>query len=161
MKWIGLTGGIATGKSTVARILREHGFPVVNADELARQAVANGTPAFDAVVARFGNVVVAADGDLDRKKLGEVVFQDSRARADLEAIVHPVVRAEQRRLRDELAASGASLAFYDVPLLFEKNLDADFDASVAVICDEATQLSRLVARDGYSLDEAKRRIASQ
>lgn len=160
-KWIGLTGGIATGKSTVTRMLRELGISVVDADELARSVVRKGTPGFQDVVSTFGASVVAADGDLDRKALGARVFSDASERAKLEAIVHPRVRTEQRRMRTELSQSGASIAFYDVPLLFEKDLESDFDATVAIVCSEAVQLSRLVVRDNLTAEEAKERIASQ
>lgn len=161
MKWVGLTGGIATGKSTVARILRELGIPVVCADELARQVVKSGSEGFAAVVAEFGADILGPDGELDRRKLGAQVFADASLRARLESIVHPLVRAEQSRRREDLARSGASLAFYDVPLLFEKNLEEQFDATVVVLCDEGTQLSRLTSRDHLTIEEAKRRIAAQ
>lgn len=161
MRWIGLTGGIATGKSTVARLLRALGAPVVCADELSRAAVRRGAEGFEETVAAFGPGVVGPDGELDRRALGARVFSDPSARARLEAIIHPRVRAEQRRLRAEAEKSGAPIGFYDVPLLFEKNLEGDFDATVAVLCSEAAQLERLVARDGWSIEEAKKRIASQ
>jgi dephospho-CoA kinase len=161
MKLIGLTGGIASGKSTVGRLLQRAGVDVIDADVLAREAVAVGSVGLDAIRARFGDVVIAADGSLDRQALGAIVFADESARRDLNAIVHPEVA---RRAADRLASlrdRGVDVAVYEVPLLFENGLDAMMDATILVACPEDVQLQRLMARDGLSNDAAHARIASQ
>jgi dephospho-CoA kinase len=157
---VGLTGGIATGKTYVSRRLREAGVPVVDADALARQAVAPGTEGLAAVVHRFGTDVLTADGALDRPALGRIVFADEAARRDLEAIVHPIVR---RRTAEFFAALPADtpVAVADIPLLFETHRERTFDRVVVVACAPATQLQRLMARDGLSREAAEQRIAAQ
>lgn len=161
MRLVGLTGGIASGKSTFARALRAEGLPVIDADRLSRAAVARGTPALAAVSAAFGPGALGPDGELDRKRVGEIVFADPAARARLEAIVHPAVREAMRAETARLAAEGHALAFYDVPLLFEVGLDAAVDAVVVVWAPRAAQLARLRARDGLSAAEAEARLAAQ
>jgi dephospho-CoA kinase len=161
MKLIGLTGGIASGKSTVGTLLQRAGVDVIDADVLAREAVAVGSVGLDAIRARFGDVVIAADGSLDRQALGAIVFADESARRDLNAIVHPEVA---RRAADRLASlrdRGVDVAVYEVPLLFENGLDAMMDATILVACPEEVQLQRLMVRDGLSSDAAHARIASQ
>jgi len=161
VKWVGLTGGIATGKSTVAQLLREHGLPVVDADELARQVVTPGALGLRQVVDRFGTKVLSPDQTLNRQALGQIVFQDQKARNDLEAILHPLIQqrraSERRRLEDE----GQDLAFYDVPLLFEKNLQDEFDFTVLVYAPLDLQGARLAERDGLSEHDIDLRIRSQ
>ena len=161
MKLIGLTGGIATGKSTFAAALRALGAPVVDADALARAAVAKGAPALAAIVAEFGPDVLQGDGELDRKRMAARVFADPPARARLEAIVHPAVRALFRAELERLAASNAPLAFYDVPLLYEAGLEAQVDLVVVVWAPRDVQLARLEARDGLARPDAERRLAAQ
>jgi dephospho-CoA kinase len=161
MIWIGLTGGIASGKSTVSSILRSHGVPVVDADHLARQAVEPGSAGFRKVVEVFGTNVVGPDGSLDREALGRIVFADSGARSQLELIIHPRVRELAAQARQALVDAGAKLAFYDVPLLFEKNLAGNFDKVVVVACSYETQVKRLMSRNGFTRAEAVQRIASQ
>lgn len=134
---------------------------MIDADQLARQAVQSGTPGFEQVVRAFGRDVVGSDGELDRKKIGRMVFADPSLLAKLETIVHPRVRelaaAERKRLSDE----GCKAAFYDVPLLFEKKMQNLFDCVIAVVCDPKVQIERLMARDGLSQEEAERRLAAQ
>ncbi len=161
MKWIGLTGGIATGKSTVARILGEQGISVIDADVLAREVVRIGSVGFREVLQVFGPVVLSPDGSLDRKVIGQLVFGHPEKLAQLEAIIHPRVRALQRQNRLLLEKNGTTIAFYDVPLLFEKSLQDDFDATIAVLCNEANQLERLMKRDGLGRQEAEKRIRVQ
>jgi dephospho-CoA kinase len=161
MKWIGLTGGIATGKSTVSRALSLRGIPVVDADVLAREAVRAGSAGFQQVVQAFGPNAVGLNGELDRQFLGAAVFSDPDKRRLLESIIHPRVRALMLTRKAELERQGAPLAFYDVPLLFEKNLAAEFDATVVVACDRPTQLARAMSRDNLSREEAERRLAAQ
>jgi len=161
MRLVGLTGGIATGKSTFAAALRALGAPVVDADALARAAVAPGSPALAQIAAAFGSDVLAPDGALDRKGMAARVFADAGARARLEAIVHPRVRQLFRAERDGLAAAGHALAFYDVPLLFEAGLEREVDLVVVVWAPRELQLARLAARDGLSRAEAEARLAAQ
>lgn len=160
MKRVGLTGGIATGKSYVVSQLRAAGVPVVDADVLAREAVAPGTPALAAITARFGDAMLARDGTLDRAALGTVVFADQAARRDLEAIVHPVVRAGIAAFFDGLPAA-TPVAVADIPLLYETGRERDFDAVVVVACAPEEQLRRLMTRDGLSREAAAQRISAQ
>jgi dephospho-CoA kinase len=161
MRLVGLTGGIASGKSTFARALRDLGVPVIDADQVARDIVAKGTVALDAIVQAFGAKVLHDDGTLDRKTLGAIVFSDPEARLRLEAITHPAVRARVMEESQRLVAAGHELAFYDVPLLFEVGLDRELDSVVVVFAPAAAQLDRLVARDGLSRAEAEARLAAQ
>jgi dephospho-CoA kinase len=157
----GLTGGIGSGKSTAAALFRERGVPIIDADTLAREAVAPGSPGLAEVKAAFGSQIVGADGSLDRKALGALVFSDADARRRLNAITHPIVRRlSQERFR-ELDEQGVTLAGYDVPLLFEVGLDAVLRPIVVVTAREATQLERILARDGISEAEARERLSAQ
>lgn len=161
LRVFGLTGGIGSGKTTAAALFRQRGVPVVDADELAREAVAPGSAGLAQVKAAFGPEILAADGSLDRKRLGALVFADADARRRLNAITHPIVRhLSQERFR-ALDEQGVTLAGYDVPLLFEVGLDAVLRPIVVVAVPEATQLSRLVARDGSSEQAARERMAAQ
>jgi dephospho-CoA kinase len=157
----GITGGIGTGKSRVAALLRERGVPVVDADELAREVVAPGTPGLAEIVESFGPGVLAVDGSLDRKRLGALVFSDEIARKRLNAITHPQVRRLSQDRFAELDRRGVALAGYDVPLLFEAGLEPLMRPIVVVAASEATQLARIMARDGASEADARARIASQ
>lgn len=161
MKWLGLTGGIASGKSTVAQILRSLGLPVIDADELARKVVERGSPTLDQVAKHFGPKVLQGDGTLDRKALATIVFQDESKLLELESLLHPEIQQLKTAERLRLESSGAEVAFYDVPLLFEKNLQDEFDATFLVYCDPSQQVKRLMARDGLSEEEAKLRLSRQ
>lgn len=161
MKWIGLTGGIACGKSSVARLLRSQGLTVVDADEVAHQALSPGESSFEQVVHLFGPGILNQEGTIDRKVLGEIVFADKSKLAMLEGIVHPWVRARVSDLREGLRKKGESLAFYDVPLLFEKRMEDQFNAIVVVACDQNIQLQRLKKRNGFTEAEAQLRLAAQ
>ena len=160
MRRIALTGGIATGKSYVARRLTAAGVPVVDADVLSRQAVAPGEPGLEAIVALFGPSVLTSDGLLDRGRLGDHVFRDAGARRDLEAIVHPIV---QRRTEAFFAAlpPETSFAVADIPLLFETGGEGRFEAVIVVACEPAAQIERIIARDGLDHAAAQRRVAAQ
>lgn len=160
MRRVALTGGIATGKSYVARRLVRAGVPLVDADVVAREVVAPGTAGQAAIVARFGDDMLRADGTLDRARLGSVVFSDAGARRDLESIVHPAVRARI----DEFFATlppETPFAVADVPLLFETGRDRHFDTVVVAACAPETQIARIVARDQLSREDAERRLAAQ
>jgi len=157
---IGLTGGIGSGKSTVARIFKELGADVVDADQLAREVVAPGQPALKDVVAAFGPGVIQADGTLDRPRLASIIFRDDVARATLNAITHPRIRSRMRA-EVESRRGRSGLLVLDIPLLFEGDPPEEIETSVVVWVDRATQLRRLVERDGFTLEEASRRIAAQ
>lgn len=160
MRVYGLTGGIASGKSTVSRMLRELGAHVLDADVIARQVVEPGTPGLAAVAARFPGVV-GPDGRLDRAKLGARVFADPHERAALNAITHPLVREEFTRQMRALEAQGVERLVYDVPLLVESGLHAGMDGVVLVWVPRALQKARLMARDSLSEEAAEARLASQ
>ena len=161
MRVIGLTGGIATGKSTFAALLRARGAPVVDADALARAVVEPGTPALSEIVRAFGPDVLRPDGTLDRKRVADRVFADPSARRTLEAITHPAVRRAMLTETRRLAGEGHALAFYDTPLLYEVGLDAALDAVVVVWAPAALQRRRLIERDGLSPAAADARLAAQ
>jgi len=161
VRLVGLTGGIASGKSTFAGLLRARGIPVIDADALSRAAVARGTPGLRAVVAAFGPEVLGPDGELDRKRVAARVFADPGARARLEAIVHPAVREAMRAETARLEAAGHALAFYDVPLLYEVGLATAVEAVVVVWAPRQLQAARLRARDGLASAEAEARLAAQ
>jgi dephospho-CoA kinase len=156
---VGLTGGIGSGKSEVARLLAEHGAVVIDADALAREAVAPGTSGLAAVVEEFGADVLAPDGSLDRAKLGAVVFADAAQRAKLEAIVHPYVGQRSAELMADAAED--AVVVYDVPLLAEKQLQDGFDVVVVVDVSAETQVRRLAATRGMPEAEVRARIAAQ
>lgn len=157
---VGLTGGIATGKSTVAEMLRQLGCVVIDADQLARDVVAPGQPALAEVVCAFGDVL-APDGTLDRKKLAAMVFADPARRRRLEAILHPAIRARFEARLETLARDGfEGIVVFDAPVIVESGGYQHLDRLVVVTADEATQRARLVARDGDAA-EGERRIASQ
>ena len=156
---IGLTGGIASGKSTVARKLEQLGAVTIDADVLARDVVALGTEGLKAVVARFGDSVLAANGSLDRRALARVIFADPRARADLNAIIHPLVRERAAEL--EAAAPVGAVVVHVIPLLVETGQQDRFDAVVVVDTTVEEQLRRLTRRDGLTQTEAEQRVAAQ
>jgi len=158
---VALTGGIATGKSHVRARFESLGIPTVDADILARDAVAPGSAGLAAVVHRFGTDVCDADGTLNRRKVGAIVFRDPQARRDLEQIVHPYVREMTERWFASLDPERVPFAVADIPLLFEGRREADFDAVIVTACEPATQLNRVMARDGLGEAEARQRIAAQ
>lgn len=164
MQIIALTGGIASGKSTVSNRLAEHGAVIVDADRLAREVVEPGTPGLEAIRRRFGDAVIAQDGTLDRPALGSVVFSDANALSDLNAITHPAVwRAALDRFAEAEAADDEAVVVYDVPLLVEASPDRPlrFDRVVVVEAERAERIRRLVADRGMSEQDAVRRIGAQ
>lgn len=161
MKWIGLTGGIATGKSAVAKVLREMGYPIVDADSLAREVVKPGSPGLAAVAQAFGREIVLPSGELNRSTLGQLIFADAKKRDQLEALLHPLIQELRAQRRLELERSEVELAFYDVPLLFEKSMQSEFDATVLVYANPKLQRARLAERNKLSESEVESRIQAQ
>ena len=155
----GLTGGIGAGKSEVSRRLAAHGAVVIDADAIAREVVAPGTPGLAEVVAAFGEEVLAADGSLDRPKLGDKVFADEQQRARLNGIIHPRVGARMAEL--EAAAGPAAIVVHDVPLITENQLAAGYDLVVVVDVPPRVQLDRLVRHRGLTREQARARMAAQ
>lgn len=162
MYLIGLTGGIASGKSTVARRLVEHGAVHLDADQLARRVVEPGSACLDAIAEEFGPEVLRADGTLDREKLGGIVFHDDAARARLNAIVHPAVRELSGRLIAKAEAEDPdAVVVYDVPLLVEAQVDHPFDLIVVTSAPRRTQVKRLVEERGLDPIQAEARVDAQ
>lgn len=161
MKWIGLTGGIATGKSAVSEIIRSRGFSVIDADNVAREVVAPHSEGLKQLLNRFGPGFLLPDGSLDRRKLGQSVFANPADLRDLEMILHPLIQSRVRELKELLIATKVELAFYDVPLLFEKKMESQFDGIVVVWCRPEQQLERLRARDQVGQSDAELRVRAQ
>jgi dephospho-CoA kinase len=155
---IGLTGGIGSGKSTVSRLLAEHGAVIVDADVIAREVVEPGTPGLAAIVEAFGSAILAADGSLDRPALAAVVFAEPDERRKLDGIVHPLVRA--RAVEVAAAAPSDAVVVHDVPLLAETGQASSYDLVVVVEADPGTRVARLVQR-GLTAEDARARIAAQ
>lgn len=162
MKWIGLTGSIGCGKTTVSQFLKERSIPVVDADEIAKKIVEIGSSGLKSIQKTFGPDFLLGDGSLDRPKLGKYIFGDDEKRKRLESILHPLIREETLRQRKLLEDRHEPIAIYDIPLLFETNAQDQFDAIVVVSCTEQQQKERLQLRNpDWSADEIERRIASQ
>jgi dephospho-CoA kinase len=155
---IGLTGGIASGKSTVAQRFTELGVPVIDADEAARAVVAPGTPGLAKVIERFGSSVVAQNGELDRRALRDLIFADPRLRQDLERILHPLIRAHMEKRAEAAAGPYVVMA---IPLLVEGGSLDRVDRILVVDLDEAVQLQRVMARDGSTREQARAILSSQ
>jgi dephospho-CoA kinase len=159
---VGLTGGVATGKSTVAKIFKRCGAVVIDADELARELVKPGKPAWRDIVKLFGETVLNQDRSLDRQALGSIVFHNRTKLRQLERIIHPrVARAQQRLVRRIAKGNPRAVVIYEVPLLFEASVDKRVDKIIVVSADRDTQIARLKKRNGLSRAEAIRRISSQ
>jgi dephospho-CoA kinase len=160
MKRVALTGGIATGKTHVVRVLEQLGVPVIDSDKVVHEALAPGGSLVDAVAARFGDTVRAADGSIDRRALGAIVFADPARRRELESIVHPHV---YERISSWFGALDSSTPFAvaDIPLLFETGRAGAFDVVLVTACARETQVRRVIDRDGVTRDDAERRLAAQ
>lgn len=156
---VGLTGGVASGKSTVANMLAELGAVVIDADALAREVVERGTPGLAAVVEEFGDELLTPEGDLDRPAMGRLVFGDESARKRLEAIVHPLVFERYAEL--EATAPEGALVVHDIPLLAESGRADGFDAVIVVDAPTETQVERMLEQRGWTLEDAESRIAAQ
>jgi dephospho-CoA kinase len=163
MRILGLTGGIGTGKTHVARLFEKLGVPVIDADAITHELQARGAPLLAALAEAFGREILRPDGSLDRARLGELVFRDARARARLEALVHPAVGAEMARRIAAARAAGAPLVILDIPLLFEVGgrQRAGVEAVILVWARAEQQIERQLARDGCTREEAERRLAAQ
>lgn len=162
MLLVGVTGGIASGKSVVAARFAEHGAVVVDADAIAREVVEPGTPALARIAEEFGSALIGDDGSLDRQALGAIVFADPAKLAILNGITHPaVLELSQRRFAEAAAADPDAVVVYDVPLLSEARSKAEFDVVVVVSAPDEARIERMVSRRGMSREEAERRIRSQ
>ncbi len=161
MKWVGLTGGLGTGKSTVGRFLLQQGIPVLDADLVARQVLEPGGPAFQPVLQEFGQDIVTTGGVIDRQRLARKVFGQPDQLQKLETIIHPFVQEEIKRQKQWLQDQGTLWAVYDVPLLFEKNLQQQFDFIVVVSTNERQQIERIKARNPWTDEEIRKRLQAQ
>ncbi|MEC1374006.1 dephospho-CoA kinase [Heyndrickxia oleronia] len=160
-KIIGLTGGIASGKSTVSNLLRRKGFAIVDADIAARKVVEIGEDAYKQIVEAFGPEILQQDQNLDRKKLGTIVFHDEEKRLMLNQIVHPAVREYMQKEKETALKQGKETVIMDIPLLFESNLGYMVDQTILVYVEQSIQLQRLMDRNQFTEAEAMARIQSQ
>ncbi|WNB93177.1 dephospho-CoA kinase [Bacillus sp. NEB1478] len=158
---IGLTGGIATGKSTASHILSEQGIPIIDADLIAKEVVMPGKEAYEQIVAFFGKEILLEDRTLNRAKLGEIIFNDDEKRARLNEIVHPAVRQEMKKQAKNHQNAGNKIVIMDIPLLFESKLTHMVDETWLIYAAPETQLKRLMERNGYTEEQALSRIHSQ
>ncbi|XQY90953.1 dephospho-CoA kinase [Metabacillus sp. HB246100] len=158
---IGLTGGIASGKSTVTSMIKEKGFQIVDADMISREVVKAGESAYHEIVKQFGPQILKVNKELDREKLGNVIFSDEEKRVQLNQIVHPAVRKEMLKKIHEAKSKNLQAIVLDIPLLFESKLTNLVDKVLVIYVDEKTQLSRLMNRNNLSEQDAKMRIQSQ
>ncbi|NLB18479.1 MAG: dephospho-CoA kinase [Syntrophomonadaceae bacterium] len=157
---IGLTGSIASGKSSVSKILKQQGIPVIDADQMAREIVEPGKPAYQDIVNEFGAQVVDADGQLNRKRLGDIIFSDPEMRNKLNSFTHPRLKEVFERRMQQLSPDDR-IVVWDVPLLLETNMDKEVNEVWVVWVDNRLQVERLMQRDGLTQTEAELRIASQ
>jgi dephospho-CoA kinase len=155
---VGLTGGVASGKSTAAKFFGALGVPILDSDQIARDVVEPGQPPLERLVARFGPTILTADGHLDRPALRNIVFSDPKARADLEALTHPAIGAA---LEARSAVAGGPYQILVIPLLVEKGLGAHLDRVLVVDCEEALQIRRLSTRDGSTAEQAQAILNAQ
>ena len=158
---IGLTGSIASGKSTVAKMFEKLQFPIVDADQVARVVVEPGRETLQQIAAAFGSDVLLEDGHMDRKKVGNLIFHDPAKRKQLNDIIHPAIRKEMLRQRDEYLYDGHPHVVMDIPLLFESGLQSYVERILVVSVTEENQLKRLMERNALSEEEARARISSQ
>ncbi|MBM7571954.1 dephospho-CoA kinase [Aquibacillus albus] len=158
---IGLTGGIASGKSTISNMITTFGIPVIDADVISRQVVEPGESAYRKIVDYFGENILHDDRTINRNKLGQIVFSDEEKRKALNKMVHPEVRKTMLNQKEDLINAGNKAVVLDIPLLFESKRTALVDQILVVYVDEDTQLSRLMKRDGFTEEESQSRIKSQ
>lgn len=158
---LGLTGGIATGKSTVSRFFRQHDIPVVDADVIAREVVEPGTDGLAEIIKTFGTEILLEDGSLNRKKLGEIIFKDEDKREMLNQILHQEIHQKMMMAKEKWENERVPLIVFDIPLLYEADYQSTFDAIMVVYVPEKTQIARLMERDELTVQQARDRIASQ
>lgn len=158
---VGLTGSIASGKSTVSHMFQDLDIPVVDADIISREVVEPGMEAYEEMIKQFGKEIMNSDSTINRATLGDLIFTDKEKREQLNSIIHPAIRKEMLRQRDELIAEGFNCVVLDIPLLFENNLTHYVDKTLVVYVDENVQLERLMKRNHYTKEEALLRIQSQ
>lgn len=158
---LGLTGSIATGKSTVAKLLKKEGIPIIDADQISRQIVEPGNEAYQRMVSAFGHDILATDQSIDRKKLAEIIFNNQEKRDQLNEIVHPIIIAQMIKERDRLIAEDHRLIILDIPLLFELKLMKLVEKVIVVYTSPEQQLERLQNRDDLTEEQARQRITSQ
>lgn len=159
-KVIGLTGGIASGKSTITDFLRRQGYPVIDADQVVHELQAKGGKLYQVLVAEFGNSILTAEGDLDRKKLGQAVFENAGLRSHLSLLQDKIIREELLARRDALKQT-EDVIFMDIPLLYEADYSGEVDEVWLVYVDKAQQLERLMKRNGFSVQDAENRLNAQ
>lgn len=161
MKWLGLTGGIASGKSTAKKHIQSLGCGVVDADLISHQISQQGAAGYEQIVSHFGRSMLLENGELNRSALGSIVFSQESQRLALENILHPLIQAEVKKQRQDYLQQGMKLCFYDVPLLFEKSLQNQFEKTVLIWCDRQIQLQRLMSRNHFTFEQAMMRIQAQ
>lgn len=158
---IGITGVIGSGKTTIANILKGLKIPVIDADEISRNLTKKGTTVFKKIIETFGNEILNADGELDRKKLAEIVFSNPKKRKLLENIIHPAVKAERNKIINELERKNINIVALDIPLLFEAEMDKEVDFIITAYADENTLFERVRKRDGMTFEEFSKRLKNQ
>ncbi|MBN8535879.1 MAG: dephospho-CoA kinase [Deltaproteobacteria bacterium] len=161
MKWIGITGSMGTGKSSVAKVLRELGYQVLDADELAKKQLEIGESGYLKVLESFGTQLLKSDKTIDRSKLAKVVFNNKHELLKLENIVHPLIQRQIQIIKNDSEKHGEKILFYDVPLLFEKNMQNSFDEIILVVADNEVQMQRIQERNNWTKEEIKKRLESQ
>ncbi|MCB0368417.1 MAG: dephospho-CoA kinase [Bdellovibrionales bacterium] len=161
MKWVGITGSIGTGKSTVSQILRQLGYQVLDADLIAKKFLDKKSPVFEAIVDHFGKEILDAQGEINKKILAEIVFNNKNELNYLESLTHPLVQKEVQDSKLKAISENTSILFYDVPLLYEKKLQDQFDFVVVVSSTLDQQIERIKKRNNWSNEEIKRRISNQ
>lgn len=161
MKWIGITGSMGTGKSSVAKVLRELGYQVLDADELAKKQLEIGESGYLKVLESFGTQLLKSDKTIDRSKLAKVVFNNKLELLKLENIVHPLIQRQIQIIKNDSEKHGEKILFYDVPLLFEKNMQNSFDEILLVVADNEVQMQRIQERNNWTKEEIKKRLESQ
>ena len=161
MKRFALTGGIASGKSLVAQFFKQAGVPVIDADQLSRQVVDKGSPGLKLIAETFGEGVLDPQGQLDRQKMGKLIFSDPLKRKMLEGILHPLIAQAGVTQMNHLESQGHPFGIYEASLIFENNLENAFDATILVATTPKEQIARLMLRDGLNLQEAQKRIGAQ
>lgn len=161
MLWIGLTGSIGSGKSTVANLLRKSGYSVVNADAIAHEGLRPGTTSFNEIVKKFSSKILDSDGQINRRELGKLIFSDNSKKEWIENLLHPMVQMKVQQLRKKLQDQGHKIGFYEVPLLFEKNLQSQFDKIIVVAVSSEIQNQRLKLRSSWNDKEIAERNNAQ